>query len=160
MGKLVETRTDGDFIIPALMPFIGASRTIIVDAQGRSNDAALGSLQALLICTAVMLPHQASYTLLDAAGNVMAFPMSRYLPDVRSSTGDLRRDLDEVIRDIQRIIHDYLDAATTSLEQAPPDRRINEKYHFVFAADFPNKYDRRMIEALQSISNTGSRALV
>jgi S-DNA-T family DNA segregation ATPase FtsK/SpoIIIE len=36
--------------------------------------------------------------------------------------------------------------------------RVNEKYNFIFAADFPNQYDRRAIEALQSIANTGPNA--
>ena len=35
--------------------------------------------------------------------------------------------------------------------------RSQERYHLIFAADFPNKYDRRAIKALQSIGTTGPR---
>src|SRR6185369_12667010 len=63
--------------------------------------------------------------------------------------------LDQVIAEIHRIIETYLDASTTSFEAVPPEIRINERFQFVFAADFPNRYDRRAIEALQSIGNTG-----
>ena len=66
--------------------------------------------------------------------------------------------LDQVIVSIQRIIETYLDASITSFERVPPEIRINERFHFIFAADFPNQYDRRAIEALQSIGNTGPAA--
>ncbi len=84
--------------------------------------------------------------------------MRRYLPLVQDSTGDVRRDLDQVTVSIQRIIETYLDASITSFERVPQEIRINERYSFVFAADFPNQYDRRAIEALQTIANTGTVA--
>lgn len=46
----------------------------------------------------------------------------------------------------------------TSFEKIPSPIRLNERFQFVFAADFPNQYDRRAIEALQSIANTGTVA--
>jgi S-DNA-T family DNA segregation ATPase FtsK/SpoIIIE len=108
--------------------------------------------------TALMLPHQARYTLLDLAGAGVAFPMRRYLPLVSDTSSDVRRDLDSVMSEIQRIIATYLDAQITSFEHIPQQMRVNERFHFVFAADFPNQYDRRAIEALQSIGNTGTVA--
>lgn len=77
---------------------------------------------------------------------------------VRENSGDVRRDLDEVVKEIQRMIETYLDATITSFEQVPHDIRINDRFHLVFAADFPNQYDRRAIEALQSVGNTGPKA--
>jgi len=142
--------------IPAYLPFIGANKTIIIRSAGESAAKGLALLQSLVIRTAMMLPHQSRYTLLDPAGSGIAFPMRRYLPQVRESSSDIRRDLDEVIGDIQRIIETYLDASITSLELVPPDIRVNERFQFVFAADFPNQYDRRAIEALMTISNTGA----
>ncbi|HKQ09103.1 MAG TPA: FtsK/SpoIIIE domain-containing protein [Blastocatellia bacterium] len=158
IGDLVERRDGSDLRLPAYLPFIGQHKTVIVRSRGRSVEQGAMLLQSLLIRTALMLPHQARYTLLDPAGNGIAFPMRRYLPQVRENTGDVRRDLDQVIVDIQRIIESYLDASITSFELVPQEIRINERFQFVFAADFPNQYDRRAIEALQSIGNTGPAA--
>ncbi len=157
-GDMVEQRSKDRLLLPAYAPFIGKNNTIIIRSKGESVELGRALLQSLLVRTALMLPHQASYTLLDPAGNGMAFPMRRYLPQVRQSGDDVRRDLDQVTAEIRRIIETYLDASITSFEMVSEDLRINERFHFVFAADFPNKYDRRAIEALQSIGNTGPRA--
>ncbi|HEX7333183.1 MAG TPA: FtsK/SpoIIIE domain-containing protein [Pyrinomonadaceae bacterium] len=154
-GELVEQRSNGKFSLPGYIPFIGMNKTIIITGAGRAADASAALMQSILIRTALMLPHQARYTLLDPAGNGIAFPMRRFLPMVQEHSGDIRRDLDQVTSQIQRIIETYLDASTTSFERVPHEMRINERFHFVFAADFPNRYDRRAIEALQSIANTG-----
>lgn len=157
IGDLIEPRTNGEFFIPAYIPFIGQGKTIIIKSSNNSSQGA-ALLQSLLVRTALMLPHQSRYTLIDPAGAGIAFPMRRYLPLVQDSTGDVRRDLDQVVVNIQRIIETYLDASITSFERVPQEIRINERFSFVFAADFPNQYDRRAIEALQSISNTGAVA--
>jgi S-DNA-T family DNA segregation ATPase FtsK/SpoIIIE len=149
---------DKVFSIPAYLPFIGKDKTIIVRSRGKNFEVGATLLQSLVIRTVLMLPHQSRYTLLDPAGHGIAFPMRRYLPQVQENSGDVRRDLDYVISEIQRIIQTYLDASVTSFEKVRQDVRINERYHFVFAADFPNQYDRRAIEALQSIGNTGTKA--
>lgn len=155
VGDLVEQRHNGRLRIPGYIPFIGQNRTVIVSSSGDRVEQGAALLQSLLVRTALMLPHQARYTLLDPAGNGIAFPMRRFLPQVQEHSGDVRRDLDQVVTQIQRIIETYLDASITSFEAVPQDMRINERFHFVFAADFPNCYDRRAIEALQSIANTG-----
>lgn len=154
-GDAVEQESAA-LAVPAYLPFIGANKTIIIRSSDNSVSQGLALLQSLVIRTAMMLPHQSSYTLLDPAGSGIAFPMRRYLPHVRESGSDIRRDLDQVTGDIQRIIETYLDASTTSFELVPPDIRVNERYQFVFAADFPNQYDRRAIEALMTIGNTGA----
>lgn len=158
VGELTETRANYGFGIPAYVPFIGQSKTIIVRSGEKTVQQGAALLQSLIIHTALMLPHQARYTLLDPAGNGIAFPMRRYLPQVQESTGDVRRDLDQVTVNIQRIIETYLDTSITSFERVPQEIRINERFYFVCAADFPNQYDRRAIEALQSIGNTGPAA--
>ena len=159
VGDLIEPAkaNQAPFVVPALAPFIGQNRTLIIATEAGKYNAGLGLLQSLLIRSALMLPHQTFYTLLDPAGNGAAFPMRRHLPRVRENSGDLRRDLDLVIQDIQRVNETYLDASTPSFELVDPKRRIDERFQFVVAADFPNKYDRRAIEALQSIANTGPR---
>ncbi|HKR11584.1 MAG TPA: FtsK/SpoIIIE domain-containing protein [Pyrinomonadaceae bacterium] len=154
-GDLVEQRSNGGFSLPGYIPFIGMNKTIIITGSGDAVQASAALMQSVLVRTALMLPHQARYTLLDPAGHGIAFPMRRFLPMVQEHSGDVRRDLDQVIAQIQRIIETYIDAGTTSFEHVPQEIRINERFHFVFAADFPNRYDRRAIEALQSIANTG-----
>lgn len=157
IGNLVDDK-DKNFSVPAYVPFLGQNKTIIIRSKGKSTERGAALFQSMLIRTALMLPHKARYTLLDPAGHGIAFPMRRYLPHVRENTGEVRRDLDQVIFDIQRIIETYLDASVKSFESVPHELRVNERFQFVFAADFPNQYDRRAIEALQSISNTGTVA--
>lgn len=158
VGDMVEGRTKKLPIVPGYVPFIGQGRTIIIESSAKSRTQGLGLLQSLVMRTALMMPHQARYTLLDPAGAGVAFPMRRYLPQVRENSSDVRRDLDQVMTDVQRIIEAYLDAQITSFEQIPQQIRVNERFQFVFAADFPSQYDRRAIEALQSIGNTGTVA--
>ena len=158
IGDLVEKRSGNQFVVPAYLPFVGSSKTVIIQCNESSFKQAEDIMQSLIVRIALMLPHQARYTLLDPAGNGLAFPMQKLLPQVRTSSGDVRRDLDQVVKDIQRIISDYLTQSIRSLEQVSHNVRSNEKFQFVFAADFPNKYDRRAIEALQSISYTGTPA--
>jgi S-DNA-T family DNA segregation ATPase FtsK/SpoIIIE len=158
IGDLVEQRHDIKklkFKVPAFVPFIGEHKTIIIQSRGEQGAKLF---QSLLIRTALMLPHQTYYTLLDPATNGLAFPMRRYLPSVRENSGDVRRDLEQVLQDIQRIVQNFIDATYPSFEQVDPKVRINERFQFVFAADFPNKYDRRAIEILQHMASTGSKA--
>jgi S-DNA-T family DNA segregation ATPase FtsK/SpoIIIE len=163
IGDLVEQtprssdRYEG-FRVPAFVPFIGQGKVVFI--RTADTDALRGAalLQSLVIRTALLLPYQASYTLLDPASAGRAFPMRRYLPHVRDNSSDVRSDLDQVILDIRRINETYLDAATDSFEKIPPEIRINERFQLVFAADFPNHYDRRAIEALQNVGINGPPA--
>lgn len=153
VGQLTHQLFSSSFVVPARIPFIGSNKTFII----RSSDPqkSLELLQSLVVRTALMFPHQTRYTLLDPAGAGIAFPMRRYLPLVTENTFDIRRDLDGVNANIQRVIESYLDASVRSFEEVPEEIRANERYSFVFAANFPQQYDRRAIEALQQIANTG-----
>ncbi|AWT37396.1 DNA translocase FtsK (plasmid) [Deinococcus actinosclerus] len=147
------------FTVPLLAPFIGQNRTVVIRTRGETQrEAGLELLQSLALRTALLLPHQASYVLLDPAGNGAAFLIRKALPRVAETQGDVRRDLDQVERNIQRVIETYLDAEVRSFEQVPDGTRVNERFEFVFAADFPNQYDRRAIEGLMKVANTGPRA--
>lgn len=142
-----------------MVPFVGAGKAILVRSEGDAQHAQAASLlQSLVMRTMAMFPRQARYTLLDPAGNGLAFPMARNVPGVSVGTGDVRRDLDEVTREIQRIIRTYLDPSRPSFEDIPDEMRLAENYHFVFVADFPNGYDLRAAEALQTIARTGAKA--
>jgi len=140
------------------VPFIGAHKTIIIQSNGTTTEMGVELLQSLLVRTALMLPHQTYYTLLDPATNGLAFPMRRYLPLVRENSSDVRRDLEQVLQDIQRIVQNFIDATYPSFDKIEPKIRINERFQFVFVADFPNKYDRRAIEILQHVASTGPKA--
>lgn len=147
---------------PILLPFIGGERTIIIHSQGDDNRG-IELLQSLVVRTTILLPQQARYTLIDPAGAGRAFPMRRSLlslreNSVRENSGDLYRDLQKVKLDIQRIMETYIDTEVTSFEQLPDDIRANESFEFIFAADFPNGYDRRDIEYLYQIANAGPAA--
>lgn len=158
-GEARDT-SDERVVVPAYVPFIGTRSTVVINTGGQygDEDTGVSLLQSLLVRTALALPHEASYTLLDPSGAGRAFPMRRLLPNVRATSDDVRRDLDEVNAEIRRIIETYLDASTTSFELIPEDLRLNERFHFVFAANYPNGYDLRAVEALQAIANTGPDA--
>ncbi len=158
IGDLLDPRGNNVAIIPGFAPFISQKKTVVIRAGGKNVGIGLSLLQSLVVRTALMLPHQARYTLVDPAGAGLAFPMRRHLPQVMENTGDVRRDLEGVISDIQRIIETYLDARVTSFEKVAHSMRVNEAYHFVFAANFPKDYDRRAIEVLRQIGNTGAEA--
>lgn len=157
-GDLVEERGATPVNLPAFLPFIGQNRTIVINSGGATAEFGQEVLRGLVTRTALLLPHQATYTLLDPAGNGAAYPMRRFLPQVQPISDDVRRDLEPEIAHIRYINETYLDANVTSFEMIPERMRSQERYHLIFAADFPNKYDRRAIEALQSIANTGPRA--
>ncbi|MBX2998818.1 MAG: hypothetical protein KF893_09940 [Caldilineaceae bacterium] len=140
IGDLAEQRNGNHTLAPGFIPFIGQNRTVIIQTNNQTSDQGLQLLQSLVIRTALLLPHQARYTLVDPAGAGRAFPMRRYLAQVRENSGDVRRDLEGVIVDIQRVIETYLDVQTTSFEKVSHAIRLNEPYQFVFAADFPKNY--------------------
>jgi len=158
VGDLKESPPSNRTVVPGFLPFIGQKKIIVIKAGGAAAGIGLSLLQSLVIRTSLMLPHQVRYTLLDPSGAGRAFPMRRYLPNVRENSGDVYRDLEDVVRETQRIIETYLDASVTSFEQVPHTMRVNEAYNMVFAANFPKGFDRRAIEALLKIGNTGHEA--
>ncbi len=159
VGTFSEERSGEVLAVPCVAPLIGSGRALVLASEGEQEHAVgLGLLQSLVLRTAVTFPQQARYTLLDPSGNGVAFPMARRLEHAEVSVGDVRRDLDEVLLDIQRITTTYLDSARTSFDQLPEGMRVGESYRFVVAADFPNGYDLRAAEALQLIARNGPRA--
>ena len=143
------------FVIPTLAPLLGSKRATIIKGNGA---AAQSLMQGLVLQLATMLPHGATFTLLDPSGAGRAFPMQRGLPFVRPVGADLARDMDTILEDVGRIIRSYLDAETQSFEALPEQIQANERYEFIVAANFPAGYDRRTIETLQKIAKNGSVA--
>lgn len=159
IGTMQDDRSGDLLDLPLVVPFIGAGKALVLASQGdEQHKRAATLMQSLVVRTVAMLPQQARYTLLDPAGNGLAFPMARNMPRVSLGTGDIRRDLDDVTREIQRVIRTYLDPSRPTFEDIPDEMRLAECYHFVFVADFPNGYDLRAREALQAIARTGPNA--
>ncbi len=158
IGDLLDSRFVDTVITPAYAPFIGQNRTVIIRTSGATAARGAALLQSLVIRTALLFPHQTRYTLLDPAGNGINFPMQARLPLVRPHGADTRRELDDVIDDIRRILQTVLGPTIGSFELIPEEQRVNERYQFVFAADFPNQYSHAAIDALASVGNTGPKA--
>ena len=145
--------------LPGNIPFIGQEKTIIFKTHDK--DAHLGKefLNTVILRSALLLPHEVNFVLLDPAGLGQAFPLQSNLPMATlANSGDIYTDLAPTITQIQNFSSTYLNGEITSFEQLPPDIRLNHKFTLIFAADFPRGYDRRAIEALQRISATGNRA--
>ena len=140
--------------VPAFAPFVGQHKTLFID-EARHPDISLGLFQHLVLTTALMLPAQCRHTLIDPPGQGRAFPMSRSMPDVRQISTDFIKELEDILADSSRIIQTYIDDETPSLDRLNPTLRSNEKFEFIFAANFPEGYDARTIEALQQVSRNG-----
>lgn len=140
------------FALPYFGPFLGSHHAAVFTG---SPETTLSLMHAVILQLAAMLPYAATFTLLDPAGAGRAFPMQRSLPFVRRVGADLFRELELVLEDITRIIHTYIDDRTRSFEELPEQIQANERFEFIFAANFPDGYDRRTIEALQKIAKNG-----
>jgi len=158
IGEFVESRSNTDFKLPAMIPFIGGERTIIIQTDDATATKGLELLQSLLIRAALSLPHQTLFTLLDPGGLGRSFPMRGLLPEGmdQKNTQDARRDLDVVNDRITRLNTSFL--GHKAFHEVDMNVRVNEKYNLIFAADFPNKYDHRAIEALIVAAQNGPRA--
>jgi S-DNA-T family DNA segregation ATPase FtsK/SpoIIIE len=105
-----------------------------------------------------MLPYGVQFCLLDPAKMGENFPYIKQLPFKRPLTNEISRTLEEVLEDIKRIKQNYLDNRTRRLVDVDLEIRGNEKFEFIVASNFPKGYDRRSVELLAQIANTGSVA--
>lgn len=148
--------------VPGYAPFIGQNRTIVIVCDDVTAQSGLALLQSLIVRIAFMLPYDARFRLLDPAGFGRAFPMQRYLLEAQipleKNGNDVARDLEAVIEDIKSINRTMITPSITSFDQVPHKERVNWRYQFIFAADFPREYDERAIRILQKISDAGPRA--
>ena len=71
---------------------------------------------------------------------------------------DVSRVLEEILTDIVRIQNSYLDNNTERLVDVDEEILGNAKFELIVAKDFPQAYDRRSIELLAKIANTGPKA--
>ncbi len=153
-GTLYEQPAESStpFALPYFAPFLGSNRVTVFAG---ATETTLSLMHAVILQLAAMLPYAATFTLLDPAGAGRAFPMQRSLPYAPRVGADLFRELEPVLEDVNRIIHTYIDDRTRSFEELPEQIQANERFQFIFAANFPDGYDRRTIEALQKIAKNG-----
>lgn len=146
------------FAVPFVIPFIGRSRTTVIECTEQNLEEGLWAMQAMVERIAVTLPHTCSFCLLDPERLGASFPMQKNLTHVRNTDLELSRTLHEILADISRINQEYLSRETDSFEKLPDQIRSTERFEFIFAANFPKDYDRRSVEYLQKISKTGPQA--
>ena len=159
LGTFTEVRSGETLAVPCVAPLVGSGRSLVLEFDGDAEaEAANELLQSLVIRTAATFPQQAGFLLLDPATNGLAFPMTRHLPNATMAGTDVRRQLDDMVAHVQRIVGTYLDASKTSFDEIPEELRLGETYRFVVAADFPHAYDRRSAEVLRQLARTGPRA--
>lgn len=147
IGALLE---GGDEIAPALIPFIGSHRPLVIRSRGEAQaEVARSLLQAITTRIAVLLPHGVNFYLVDPAREGRTFPMSGDLSNVMPRSGDVRGDLERLFSDCARITTTYPDAP---LDRLPDEIRLTERFNLVVAADFPRQYDSRAIEAIHRVA--------
>ncbi|MCG3865648.1 MULTISPECIES: FtsK/SpoIIIE domain-containing protein [unclassified Photobacterium] len=142
--------------IPVTVPFMSGSDTYCYRVKTDDLEWTQAALHNIIMRLSAMLPYGAQFCLLDPAKMGESFPYIKQLPFKRPLTNDIARTLEEVLNDINRIRQNYLDNRTRRLMDVDADIRGNEKFEFVIASNFPKGYDRRSIELLAQIANTGS----
>lgn len=160
LGKFTERAIEGvnNYSVPAFSPFIGSKKSLLLECNNNDAEYMLLVLQAIVERVALQLPYAVSFTLLDPERLGHSFPMNKLLPFVRTGEHDTAKTLKNILDEISRIHQDYLDNKADSFEKLPDQIRSNERFEFIFAANFPKDYDRRSIEYLQKISKTGPTA--
>ena len=145
------------FTVPAVVPFIGANKTVVLTYTKATEEEAVGWMQTLILRIAAMLPHHATFTLLDPTGYGRAFPMRGLLPRVTETKDDLYSDLHAIEGRVRHIVQNVLEM-TPGFHLLPEATLASEPFEFVFASGFPKGYDRRCIETLFNLGMTGPRA--
>lgn len=150
---------DGNTIkVPVTVPFMSGDDTYYYPVNSESLEWTQAALHNIVMRLSVMLPYGAQFCLLDPAKMGENFPYIKQLPFKRPLSNDISRILEDVLDDIKRIKQNYLDNRTRRLIDVDVEIRGNEKFEFIVASNFPKGYDRRSIELLAQIANTGSVA--
>ena len=146
------------FKLPMTVPFMSSNYTYSYEVNNDELENTQIALHHIVMRLSVMLPYGAQFCLLDPAKMGENFPYIKQLPFKRALSNDIARTLEDVLDDIKRIKQNYLDNRTRRLIDVDVEIRGNEKFEFVIASNFPKGYDRRSIELLAQIANTGSVA--
>ncbi len=146
IGDLLD---QGEFVAPALVPFVGSDRPIVIRTRG--GDAAARAkefLQSIALRVALSMPHQVRVHLIDPIGMGRSFPLSADIPGVVAASGDIAEQLAQVAAYCQRVTDLYPDVPLADL---PDELRMSERFNLVVAADIPNGCDRRALDALRRV---------
>jgi S-DNA-T family DNA segregation ATPase FtsK/SpoIIIE len=157
--QIVETVLKGlaPLEFPAALPLIGANRSAVLCFGAADERQATSLMHSLILRLAATFPTRSIFTLLDPSGHGGAFPMARLLPKVRQAGEDVHAELREVVNEIRRIHQDVLGFAP-AFHELPEEVLADEPFEFVFVANFPKGCDRRALETIYSIGNTGPKA--
>ncbi|MGD1957392.1 MAG: FtsK/SpoIIIE domain-containing protein [Fulvivirga sp.] len=155
IGYYNETILDElHFRVPAYAPFIGQQKTIFLSGDDSKTAEINSMMESMAIRLAMQLPHKVKFTFLDPSGFGKAFPISGKL-ETRESTGDVYRILENIMDEMHRIINKYGLSDDRPFNYEPDNILLEQRFECIFAAAFPKQYDRRVIESLMRIANTG-----
>lgn len=157
IGELRGKPRGVDLAIPVFVPLVGNRQTVVIPDEGYAG-VGFAAFHSIIIRSALLLPNQVSFTLLDPAHHGLSYPMSQRLPQQFASADEIRQQILAIDKVIQHRARFIVGDQTDSFEKADQDIVFEEPYHLVFAADFPSGYDRRTIESLQGIARSGPRA--
>lgn len=144
--------------VPVTVPFMSGDDAYYFESKTETLDKTQAALNNIIMRLSVMLPYGAQFCLLDPAKMGENFPYIKQLPFKRPLSNDVARTLEDVLDDIKRIKQNYLDNRTRRLIDVDVEIRGSEKFEFIVASNFPKGYDRRSIELLAQIANTGAVA--
>ncbi|MDD1780446.1 hypothetical protein LRP49_04455 [Enterovibrio sp. ZSDZ35] len=154
-GFQVMTLPDGqESRMPTFMPFMSSSNCFIIK-QIEGVDP-MCEVHNVVLRLNAHLPYTSQYCLLDPANSGRSFLYQKNIPHKRMIEKDISRVLEEIEDDSLRIRQTYLDQSTKRLQDVDENIRSNERFEFIFAANFPSGYDRRAIELLASIANNAT----
>ena len=145
--------------LPITVPLMSCDHSYYYEANDHDElESTRGAMHNIIMRLSLLLPYGAQFCLLDPAKMGENFPYIKQLPFKRPLTNEISRTLEEVLEDIKRIKQNYLDNRTRRLIEVDVEIRGNEKFEFIVASNFPKGYDRRAVELLAQIANTGSVA--
>lgn len=144
---------------PAVIPFLEAEGALIVVCDGATQADARALIQSMILRTAIAMPGDIRYTLIDRGGMGEAFPMRSRLPKVRQSLSgqSIANELNAVEADISRINSDVL--GRRRLIELTAQERAGEQFEVIAAMDFPEEYrnDPRAVDLLVKVGSRGPK---
>jgi len=140
--------------VPKEIPFYASDYCYFFD----SDEDSVNRINNFVFRLAAMLPYSSQFTLIDPLKMGQSFPYTKRLPFKRMVDNDVAKVLEDILNDIVRIQSTYLDNNTERLIDVDEEILGNAKFELIVAKDFPQAYDRRSIELLAKIANTGPKA--
>ena len=157
-------------VIPALVPIRNLSNNapghiVIFSNSAESRQLAVASLQSIALRIISTFPiRKMKGVFIDPVGMGNNFPFNK-LPDfisglkIHTRNDDIREQLRSLTVHVEQVIQNYLGVNYKSIEDYNTAKSsVSEPYRYLFAADFPNNFDKTSWEDLKSLLINGSRA--